>query len=101
MSSEELRAWDWIAKMAEKITFIRLNTLECRDITEEDYEILKIWYKQWWLGTHPLFQTKMDCKVENVSQADLFTANMTGANTTSSNGTEVEYTLKQHKKIEK
>ena len=90
MSSEELNAWDWVAKMAEKITFIRLNVLDHRDITEEDYDILKIWYRQWWMGTHPLFQTKMEGNDETAVELGLFS----DTSTIYPDGTEIEYTVK-------
>jgi len=88
--AEELNAWDWIAKINEKITFLRLNVLEHRDITEEDYDMLKVWYCQWWFGTHPFY-------TENVIQDDFSCQNVS----TTSNGTIVEHIPNETKKIKK
>lgn len=68
MDRTELQAWDWVTKITEKLTFIRLNALDHRDITEEDYEILKVLYRQWWEGVHPLYQTEISDNDEKTVQ---------------------------------
>ncbi len=73
--SEELQAWDWIGKVGEKITFIRLNAIEHRDISEDDYELLKVLYKVYWMGEHPYYQVKMNTTDEKVTEQGLFGQN--------------------------
>lgn len=70
--NEELDAWSWIGKIGEKITFIRLNAIEHRDISEDDYELLKVLYKVYWMGEHPYYQAKMAGENEKTCQSDLF-----------------------------
>jgi hypothetical protein len=70
---KELDAWEWVGKVAEKVTFIRLNAIEHRDISEEDYDLLKVLYKIWWNGEHPYYKACMSTTVENVIQGGLFT----------------------------
>jgi hypothetical protein len=69
---EELQAWEWVGKVAEKVTFIRLNAIEHRDISEEDYELLKILYKLWWNGEHPYYKACMSTIDETATQGGLF-----------------------------
>jgi len=73
----ELGAWDWIGKVAEKLTFIRLNAMDHRDITEEDYDLLKVLYKQWWLDIHPYYEARMSGTDETAIQGGLFTDKIT------------------------
>lgn len=69
---KELEEWEWIGKIVEKATFIRLNTIEHRDISEEDYELLKILYKLWWNGEFPYYKTCMSTTDETAIQGGLF-----------------------------
>jgi len=69
---EELDAWSWVGKVAEKVTFIRLNAIEHRDISEEDYELLKVLYKIWWNGEYPYYKTCMSTTDETAIQGGLF-----------------------------
>ena len=82
----ELEAWDWIAKITEKLTFIRLRVNEGVDITDEDYDILKMMFRLQWEGRHQLYLSKPDIKDETAEQQGLFGQNDT--NTT--DGTEIE-----------
>lgn len=68
----ELGAWDWLAKVNEKLTFLRLSILERKEITDQDYEFLKPFYGIWWRGELPLYQTKLDLPVELSTQNTLF-----------------------------
>jgi hypothetical protein len=72
MCEKELEFYDWCAKVAERLTFIRLNVQDHRDIAETDYELLKILFKPYHNGEYPIFQTKMEGVVESVSQQNLF-----------------------------
>jgi len=97
MSEIELQAWEWTATMAQKIVVIRSKVSEHVDITEEDYDILKIWYRQWWMGTHPLFQTKMDGNDEKAVQQGLFEQNVS----TTEFGTSIEYKTVNQKTVKR
>lgn len=72
MSETELDAWSWIGKVGEKITFIRLNAIEHRDISEDDYELLKVLYRIWWNGEHPYYKACMSTTDETATQGGLF-----------------------------
>ena len=72
MCEEELDAWNWMAKVNEKLTFLRLKCLNKKDITDDDYALLKILYRVWYDGEYPLYVTKMEGTAENVSQQVLF-----------------------------
>ena len=73
---EELQAWDWVGKVAEKVTFIRLKAIEHRDISEEDYELLKVLYRVWWNGEHPYYKACMSTTDETATQGGLFSDKM-------------------------
>ena len=68
----ELGFWDWFAKIIEKGTFLRLKVLNHKDITEEDYDLLREHFRIWYYGRHPLYQAKTEQKVEVVMQNTLF-----------------------------
>lgn len=69
---EELGAWEWIGKIVEKATFIRLSAIEHKDISEEDYEVIKFYYRQWWEGAHPLYKSCTTITDEKATQGGLF-----------------------------
>ena len=73
---KELDAWEWITRMTQKDYYIIRKVKDHIDITEEDYEVLKVLYREWWMGVHPLFQTKMEGANEKVRQIDLFTESL-------------------------
>jgi hypothetical protein len=72
MSSEELNFQEWALTVNQKLTFALLSIKEHKDITEADYDLLKFFHRQYYLGEIPLFKSKMDLPVENVSQTILF-----------------------------
>jgi hypothetical protein len=72
MSSEELNFQEWALTVNQKLTFALLSIKEHKEITEADYDLLKFFHRQYYLGEIPLFKSKMDLPVENVSQTILF-----------------------------
>jgi len=72
MGEVELDFLEYFFKMTEKQTFICLNLKEKREISEDDYSILQIHHRDWFLGVHPLFKTQMEGIQENVTQNLLF-----------------------------
>jgi hypothetical protein len=72
MSSEELNFQEWALTVNQKLTFALLSIKEHKDITEADYDLLKFFHRQYYLGEIPLFKSKLDLPVENVSQTVLF-----------------------------
>jgi len=95
MSCEELGFLDWVAKMNEKITFVLLNLKEHREITEDDYSLMKMWFGRWRCGEHPLYQAKMEGTVETVVQQGLFSANTSVLNSEEGNGMIVDTTVEE------
>jgi hypothetical protein len=76
MAEVELQFWDWCAKVAERLTFMRLNQIEHREINESDYELLKVLYKPYYNGEYVICQTKMEKTDETAVQQGLFTTGM-------------------------
>jgi len=74
MCEAELGFWEWCAKVAERLTFMRLNQIDHREITEVDYELLKVLYKPYYNGEYPIWQTKMEWTDETAVQQGLFAA---------------------------
>ena len=70
----ELGYWDWTAKITERLTFLRLKTLDHKDISEDDYELLKVLFPIWYNGEYPLFVSKMEGSTPSVTQTNLFNA---------------------------
>jgi hypothetical protein len=89
MSQEELNFRDWIAKINERLTFLLLNIKDKRDITENDYDILRVFYKTWYNGEHPLYATKMEGVCQTVTQANLFSGELSATIEPISYGTDV------------
>jgi hypothetical protein len=70
--SEELNFWDWCAKVSERLVFMRLNQLEHREITEGDYELLRVLFKPYYNGEYVIYQTIMEGTEPDVTQNSLF-----------------------------
>ena len=68
-----LEFWDWIAKVGEKLLFLRLKALDHKDLTEDDYHLQKVLYKVYDNGDYPLHMTKLPQVEETASQNGLFT----------------------------
>ncbi len=86
MSEKELECLEWTMKLNERMTLIILKIKDHTDITEEDYEILKLWHRAWWLGLHQLYKNCVEGKEETAVQGGLFGQN----DMNSTNGTNVE-----------
>ena len=69
---QELGFWDWVAKVNERLTFLRLNVMDHRDVSETDYDLLKALFKIHHNGEFPLYKTATDIPVQTVSQINLF-----------------------------
>ncbi len=74
VATVEMDFWDWAGKVAEKLTFIRLNVGSNRDITEEDYCLLECLYKMYYNGEYPLYQTKLALAEDKSVQSTIFDA---------------------------
>jgi len=93
----ELGLLDWTAKITERVTFILLNIKDKREITEDDYAILKVLHKVWYNGEHPLYKTIMDGDCHSVTQTNWITDVSTVSNTSPEEGTIVDYTISEPK----
>jgi hypothetical protein len=72
--TEELAYWEWVGKLTEKLTFIRLKVGDRKEISEEDYGLLECLHKLYFNGEYPLYQTKLDLVAEKACQNGLFDA---------------------------
>ena len=70
--TEELECWEWLAKVTERLTFLRLKVLDHKDITEDDNELLRAMFKVWHNGEYPIFAIKSAVSTEKARQSDLF-----------------------------
>lgn len=52
----ELGFRKWVARISELLTFIQLNIKEKRELTEKDYELLKVLHdKIWYDSVYPIY----------------------------------------------
>ena len=89
---KELTGWDYIVKFNEKLTFAILKVSNQKEITEDDENLLKEVFRIQYEGRYPLFVTKMDVPVENISQVGLFFAKPSDTIPDHIDGTTIEYT---------
>lgn len=72
LCSEELDYWGWALKINERLTFLILKVKDRREISEDEYQLLRVLYPVWWDGHYPLYQTKMEGIAVSTTQASLF-----------------------------
>ena len=89
MSEVELDYWkEWIPKITERLTLILIKAQNGRDISEDDYELLRVLFKIYDNGELPLYRSKPNIAAEIAVQNDLFSADMSD----SGGGIDIEYT---------
>jgi hypothetical protein len=64
----------WVEKMTESLTFIHLKIKSKEDLTEKEYEILRMMHKPWWYGENPVYSHEYAHikKDEKAVQQELF-----------------------------
>lgn len=72
MEKEELECLEWLIKMNERVTLILLKVKDKIDITEDDYDILRLWHRNWYEGVHPLYKTHKIADTQVFEQTGLF-----------------------------
>lgn len=72
MVEEELGFLDWAKKVNERLTFLQLNIIEHKDLSEDDLFLLEVLHRTWYQGDMSFYQTKMDMPVETTEQTGLF-----------------------------
>lgn len=88
MNPIELGMTKWLAKINEKLTFILLSVKEKKEISEADYNLLKMLHRDWWMGEFPIYAHEVaHVKPENVTEQNLFDVT---DDQEKSDGTEVE-----------
>ena len=96
----ELTYRKWLEKVAEKLQFVHLKIKEKSELTEADYDLMRVLHSKIWRpGEFPIYtHENLTIKPDEVAtQQGLFSANMTD-NTL---GTEVEYVVQETKKEKK
>lgn len=101
MCEQELQYWDWLAKVTERLTFARLKVNDRKDISEEDYALLKVLFPIWYRGEYPLYKTIMEGTSQTVTQSSLFDAITTDTVQLDPNGTDVEISFTETNNEEK
>ena len=86
----ELQFHDWLDKVNERLTFARLKINDGKDISEDDYDMYKMLFRDWYNGEHPIFVNKMVGEVQSVSQQGLFSDNTTVYPETITIGTDID-----------
>jgi hypothetical protein len=97
MSEVEIGAWEWLAKVNEKLTFLRLKVLDHKEIADSDYELLRIFFKIWSTGEYPLYVTRMEGVAEKTCQNTLFNTVTTDNTSITTDGTTIAYSLSESK----
>jgi len=88
MNAIELGVNKWLAKINEKLTFILISVKEKKEISEADYNLLKMLHRDWWMGEFPVYAHEVaHIKPESVTEQGLFDATKSQEKT---DGTEVE-----------
>jgi hypothetical protein len=90
MNSVELDFREWLSKVSERVTFALLNIKDHRDISDDDYDLLRVLYKAWWNGEHPLYATKMSGTAELSVQNTLFSQDVSCTEPPIFDGTEID-----------
>jgi hypothetical protein len=78
MSRIEVKFNEWMAKITEKLMFYQLKKKEHREITEEEYDLLFMMYKDYRNGEFQIFRNVPDIPDTNdkvTEQGFLFTDN--------------------------
>jgi hypothetical protein len=83
---EELGFLDWARKVNERCTLIQMNLIDKKDLTEDDYFLLEVIHRIWWMGELPFYQDKLDLKEEKAGQTGLFATE----SSISAHGTDVD-----------
>ena len=86
----ELGYWDWLSKITERLTFARLKVGDRKDISEEDYGLLKVLFPIWYNGEFPFFINKMEGLPISATQASIFD-NVADTTAEFPNGTDIDY----------
>lgn len=92
----ELKYYDWLGKVTERLTFIRLKVADGKDITEDDYALLEALHPVHFYGAYPIYATRLSGTDEKAVQQGLFSDN----SSTSKDGTAV-VTTKENQKNKK
>lgn len=73
MNPIELGMTKWLAKINEKLTFILLSVKEKKEISEADYDLLRMLHRDWHMGEFPIYAHEVThVKHENVTEQNLF-----------------------------
>jgi hypothetical protein len=100
-TSVEMNFWDWLGRVVEKATFVRLNVAEHRDISEEDYLMLEFLYRDYYNGVFPLYVSKLALDDEKAVQSNLFTDITADSTVASCDGTVSDIALSETKTEDK
>jgi hypothetical protein len=73
MNAIELGITKWLSKINEKLTFILISVKEKKEISEADYNLLRMLHRDWWMGEFPVYTHEVaHIKQESVTEQNLF-----------------------------
>lgn len=90
----ELEGWNYVLKYQERLHFICLNVQNRKEITDEDYSLLRTVFKIAYDGEYPLYENRLDLPLTNAEQVGLF-ADKSAVSTTAENSEVAEVTEKE------
>lgn len=68
----ELDRWQWMCKKSEKFHNIIERVNNHRELSEEDWDLLRVEFRVYEDGSFPLFQSVLDLKRQDVTEVGLF-----------------------------
>lgn len=80
----------WLPKMLERGQVILYNIRDHSDIKDDDWEVLKTFYRWYHFGFLSQFEPEVNQIGQKVSQQDLFTAGLAETTAENSDGIELE-----------
>jgi len=87
---KELLFWEWAAKVNERITLIRFNVSNRKEITENDYALLESLFRLWHGGAYPIYENILKLTCNPVMQKDFFTDETDKIDVNDSHGMDIE-----------
>ena len=89
MIEVELEPLEWIIKVNEKLTLIIRKIMDNKDLSEDEWELLRIWWTVQYNGEYPLYKKVIDEPSQTVTQIGLFSDVMS----CSEEGMKIDYVI--------
>lgn len=84
--SFELKMWDWLVKVNEKLTIIQIKVSDGKDLNEAEEELLRVLHQIWHRGEYPIYASRLLGTDEKAIDQGLFAVNLSD----SKDGTKID-----------